>query len=584
MSRPLAIRLALALLTLGIFSPALSGEMLNWDDPHYLEANPSAQRLDVVGIFGQQVAANYQPLSVLSLAIEHRLFGLEPIVFHLTNLLLHIVNRLLVLGFVERLRPGDRVVPALCALFFAIHPLHVESVAWIAERKDVLSVLLYLLTLLGWLRFRDSAAGRHYGLTLGAFALALLAKPMAVTAPAVLLALDWRAGRRGLRPLAELAPFLVLAAAAGVANLVIQAPLAPQALAIYGYSPLGRLWLGLESLVFYVSKTLLPVGLSAVYDIALVRVLPSQWALAGAAAAALAVWAWRTPAGRRDALFALFFFLVTIAPVLKIVPFGANSLFNDRYLYLPSVGLFMLFALPFRGVLGWRPLQRSAVLGAGLALTFVWCAQTYQRCGVWRSSESLWLDVLAKYPEATTALNNLGRHYFDTEGETEQSLALFRRAVASRPESHESWFNLGLVHHARGEREAAELHYERSLELWGDSLPNRLAIAKFYVEDGELAKAAAHYRAAIETPPERAELHHNLGDLYLAMGQTGRARQAYEEALRLEPDLAPTWVALAHLHADQGNERKALELYEEAAARGAPVDAAELSRLRQKFR
>jgi len=574
--------IVLGLWTFIAFSSALSNGFVNWDDPHYLELNPAAQHLDLVGIFTDEVAANYQPLSVLTLAVEHRLFGMDPFVFHLGNVLLHVANTVLVALLVLRLLPGRLVVALVTAALFGLHPLHVESVAWISERKDVLSVFLSLGSLLAYVSYVDGGGRRPYALALAAFALALLAKPMAVTLPVVLLGIDWLR-RRGLgrRVWIEKAPFFAGSLLAGVANLRIQSPDTPHNLEIYGLGWLERAWMGVEGIAFYVAKAMWPVRLSAVYDIDQVRVGALEWTLALAAAGFVAALLVRAAALRRAAVFGLAFFAITIALVLKVVPFGSYSLYNDRYMYLPSVGLFLVVALAFADAARWRPALRigAAVVG-GLALVALSVA-SYERCRVWRSSETLWSDALAVQPGATTALNNLGRYRLDA-GDLEAAEALFERAVASRPESPDPHYNLAILYARRGDRAAAERAYERALELHPGSAPWRMEVARFYASGGDFARAVKHYEAVVELLPDSPEVRHNLGDLYMRLGQTGRARAAYEEALRLAPDLGPTHAALGRLHLQQGDERRALAAFERARAAGTQVDEDLLRRLRAR--
>ena len=301
----------------------------------------------------------------------------------------------------------------------------------------------------------------------------------------------------------------------------------------------GRLWLALQSLVFYVSKTLLPLRLSAYYDADLVHVEWYQYTLALPLLAAMLYAALARPGRDNDARFGTLFFLITLAPVLKILPFGGNSIFNDRYMYLPSVGLFLAFALPFRSAL-------SLSKGARMALASLWTLallalslQSFQRAKLWRDSEAFWQGVLDAYPGTSIALTHLGRFYFDERGDVTRSLELFSRAARARPESYLPQFNLGLVHEQRGELERAEAHLREAAKLNPSQPEIRLALAIVQLQRGHPEGAAASCQAALLLRPRFAEAEHMLGVALLELGDRQGATGAFQRARQLGAEIDP---------------------------------------------
>lgn len=575
--------LALALLTAAVYSGVFGAGFLNWDDIHLLLDNAVVLNFDLPGILRQQTLGIYHPVTLLSVALEHRFFGLDPFIYHLDNVLLHAANSILVVLFLRRALSDETWLPWLCGLLFAVHPQHVESVAWISERKDLLSTFFALLTLLAYLSYTELRSLRALAGTLALFALALLSKPMAMTVPLLMLALDHRLGRTDrTRMVLEKLPFLMLAIAAGLVILTTQASEGANPHLIYRVGLLGRVELAFESLVFYVSKAIIPLRLSAYYDVDLVHVAPYQYVVAVAVLAGMSAAALARPGRENDARFGAIFFLVALAPVLKIVPFGGNSLFNDRYMYLPSIGLFLVLALPFRAAFGWKATRKVAAISAWSLLLAVFSFQSYERTKAWHDSEALWQDVLRAYPGTALALNNLGRFYLDERNDLDRSQELFEQAVAARPESSTAPFNLGLVYERRGELERAESHFRRAARLAPDDPQARLRLGVLALRRGEPERAIEHHQAALMLRPRFPEAEHNLGIAYLELADVDAALSAFERAVRLRPTLGVTHVSLGEIYRRRDDPGKALEHFETARELGEPVPPALLAALRQR--
>jgi Tfp pilus assembly protein PilF len=543
-------RLAAALLaavTLAVYLPAARNGFVSYDDPVYVTSNAHVLAGPTAACLRWSLTAtdggSWHPLTWWSHMLDAALYGPRPGGHHLTSALIHAVSAgallLLLAGATGALAPA-----LLAAALFALHPLHVESVAWVSERKDVLAGLLWMAALLShvaWVR-RPARAG--YLRTLGIFALALAAKPMAVTLPLVLLGLDfWPLGR--LRPdprraaaglLLEKAPFLLLSAAAAAATMRTQLgagafePLADVP-APFVATLLGtRLANAAYSAAWYLAKAVWPAGLAVFYPFP-AHSLPA-WGVAGALAllAAVTVAAVRARRGAPWLAAGWWWYLVTLLPVVGLVQVGGQAR-ADRYTYLPLVGVFVMAAWSGRAAVAGRPGLRAGLALAAVAACAACAVLTVREIGFWRDSGTL-----------------------------------FRRALAVTGENHLAHRVLGDDARARGAFVEAEQEYRAALALAPRSpgAHNRLGLA--LSAQGRLAEAVAEYRAAVRLGPAFAEAMSNLGVDLTALGELAEAEARLREALALAPGRAEIWCNLGDALARQGRAAEAAEAWRRALA------------------
>ena len=437
--------LALALLAFVPYLPALQNGILLWDDPCYLTQNYRVHYLNwanIADLFrlhpqrGQMPNAQYTPLVELSYMIEGRFFGSAPWIYHLDNVLLHVFNTLLVFFFVQRLT-RKRLWAWLTAMLFAVHPLHVESVAWITERKDMLSGFFYLAALVFYLRYLDRASRRDYALAALAGIAAFLSKPLAVTLPAVMLLCAVFLKRAWDRKLLyPLLPLFVLSAVGSYISFythLIKGVAEKDELLAVGVN----LLVAARGIALYFQNFLWPFRLSALYPLPPAgQPFGLDFHLALAAlivlCGALAYWGIK---GRRPVLmFSLLFFLVVLLPSSRIIPVGMRFLAADRFFYLPGIGLFLLLGFGIFRLLQARPAWRWMAGGATAALCLAWGAGTWQRNRVWRDDETLWRDGLAKYPDSPTMLFMLAQTLVERDPEAANRLA--DRGLQLDPDDH----------------------------------------------------------------------------------------------------------------------------------------------------
>jgi hypothetical protein len=516
------------------FLPAISGRFV-WDDVDYVRNNPILQATGLTAlrrIATLVVVGNYHPLTMASLALDNAAFGPGPVVFHLANMLLHAANAVLV-GRLLLALSVRRDAAWAGALLWAVHPLRVESVAWISGRKDVLYVFFFLAAALAYLRHaKDNAGpGRGYFWSLGLFAGSILSKGAAVSFVPVIVLIDWYLGRRpSVRTIVEKIPFVVFAVIFGVVAIAAQ----HQAGAIPVSVALGffdRLAVACYGLVFYVVKTVAPWGLSAFYPYpASLSDGPSLHAMLSVAAvvAVAGLLVWRRKRFRM-AVFAAGFYVSTVALVLQVFPVG-GAVAADRYAYLPGVAASFLIAAGLAAL----PVRRAtaAVILAAVVLT----GATWARCAVWHDGLTLWNDVLSKYPDVPIAHENRGVARAD-RGDHRGAIADYDAAIAESPGYADAWANRG--------------------------------VSKTGI--GGLAGAIADLREAIRLDPSRASYRFNLG---LTLGDTGRWDEALAslgEAIRLNPDFAAAYYNRALALEQMGRAAEGAADLRRAKALGWPV-------------
>jgi protein O-mannosyl-transferase len=540
-----ALILALILvLTAFVFSNSLGNEFIDeLDDDIYVVNNAAVRDLSAAGlktIFTTFVAGNYHPLTMLSYAVEYRLFGLNPRAYHRTNRLLHGLNTALVFALVWLLW-RRRAAAALAALLFAVHPLRVESVSWISERKDVLFALFYLAALAVYVSFaKDRKKRGRLAWTFVLFLLSLLSKPAAVTLPVVLLLIDVYLGRKlDRRAWLEKLPFFILAAIFGALTLTTQTPGATLQEMAGRYNFFERLLFPFYALVFYVVKLFVPTGLSAYhyYPQLIGGHLPWEY-YAAPAIVALIVLAVVLARGRfrRELVFGSLFFLVTVSVTLQIIPAG-RAVAAERYTYIPYLGPFLVVAFLFDRALkrgtktsGWlRPVSLAAAVLVVGALSYA----TYRRNETWRTSLTVFSDVIAKNPEA-------GHGYFLR----------------------------GLIYYKKHDYGAALADYDRAVELhFRDArLFNNRAIVRGMNKD--YRGALADLDLALELSPQFVEALSNRGNVKTALGDLDGAVRDFEQAIRLAPNYAFAHYGLGNVSSARGDANAACIHWRRAAELG----------------
>jgi len=547
--RIIASAALLVALVLAAYWPAMRGGFI-WDDKGLVSESPLVHAEDGLRRFWTTAEApDYWPMTSTTFWLEWRLWGADPTGYHVTNVVLHVAEALLVWLLLARLGAGGAF---LAALVFAVHPVNVESVAWIAQRKNLVALLFLLPSVLLYLesdeRDRAGAAGRArrgYWLSLALFALAMLGKGSVATLPGILLLLVWwRHGSLGRRDLARVAPFAVVAFVLVLVNVWFQTrgtgPLRDASLVERALGAGAVVW-------FYLSKALVPVGLSFVYPQWSISASRLVWWLPLAAAGVVTVALWRGRRGPARSLFVAWcFFVVSLVPVMGLtdVYFMKYSLVADHYQHVAILGVIVPLAA---GWSAWRrrlapPFRPAALAVAAIAVAgLTWLSA--RQSATYRDEETLWRAAIATNPDAWLAHYNLAVGLREA-GRAREAGEHLERALRVRPDYAEAHNNLALLLSAEGRDAEAMGHAETAVRLRPDMPEARVDLGILLARSGRSAEALPHLQEAVRLRPASAEAQHNLGLALAALGRPAEALPHLEEAVRLDPGSADAQQAL----------------------------------------
>lgn len=538
-----AIACGLAVLVVAVFFQTGSFGYVPWDDPGYVTENPRVrQGLSLGNTWWAMTTlemSNWHPLTWLSYMVDVELFGVDAGAMHRVNVALHAFNSAFLFLLLHRLT-GSVWPGALAAALFAVHPLHVESVAWISERKDLLSTAFMLLTISAYGHYARSGRRWQYGLAMLWFTLGLMSKPMLVTLPFVLLLLDvWplerirvahlpALRREAIRLVLEKIPMLALSAL--VAGLTLVAQSRGGSVSSLERLPLDeRVANAALAYVGYLWKTLWPAELSYFYP--LDRDVSPALAAAAVAVLLVATVVALLQAGKRPFLLVgWLWYLGTLVPVIGIVQVGMQSM-ADRYTYVPLIGIFIAVAWTLAG-LRLHPWLKGSLAGGvvlALAVASAWQAP------VWRDGERLFLHALRIDGANAHALANLAAHY-EREGRTEEAAQHARRALEVSPASHKALITLGNVLRTRGDAQGAlDLYTRAAASGRRDPIPAYNAGLILH-ESRRYREALPFYEQALSIRPEYVDAMVNRGAALAALGRQAEARDAYRRAIAIAPD------------------------------------------------
>jgi tetratricopeptide (TPR) repeat protein len=559
---------------------------LIWDDRTFVVDNPLIRRADGLYRFWfTTLPVDYFPLTSTTWWLEWRLWGTSPLGYHVVNVLLHSLSVVVLWRVLKRLSiPGSWLAAAL----FAVHPVNVESVAWIAERKNTLAMVFYLLSLLCYLRvdpapsppppaapsagvgqpITKSFASHWYWLSLAAFLLAMLSKTAVAPMPLVLFGLAWlRRGRVERREVWQSVPFFVTAAAVGLISWWFQSHRAIGPDIVRTDSVWARLAGAGWAVWFYLFKAALPFGLSPVYPRWEIDA-GQWWSYVPGLAVVAGLWTcWRTSRRwGRGPLAGLGYFVVMLLPVLGFldISFMMMSLVADRWQYFAIIGpiaLGVAVVTTARERAG--PMIRySAGVAAG-ALLAVFGGLTWRQSEIYADPETFWQATLTANPNAWIAHNNLGC-VFRERGQLEEARTHFEKALEMEPTYQTAHFNLAGVLRLENRSDEAIAHYQRAVDIDPDFADAHRGLGIELVRKGRVEEALVHFQRALEIDPNRAEDHHDLAGVLWGQGRVQEAITHYKKALQIRPAYALAHYNLGTLLEQQGQAREAIAHYERA--------------------
>lgn len=562
--RPAMVSLALVVLTAAVYGAVGRSEFVSFDDPQYVSQNVHVQAgLSWAGVrwaLTTGEAGNWHPLAWISHMLDVQLFGMSSGAHHVTSLVFHVANTLLLLGLLVS-TTGAVGRSAFVAALFAVHPLHVESVAWVSERKDVLSTFFWMLSLLAYVQYVRSAKWASYAPVVGFLILGLMSKPMVVTLPCTLLLLDyWPLQRRFTKRLIlEKVPLFGIVAASSVVTFLAQRH--SGAVSALAALPLGeRVANAIVAYLAYIEKMIWPARLTNLYPYA----HHFDWRL-GAATAVLAGvtfaslrWARRfryLPVG-------WFWFAGTLVPVIGLVQVGIQSM-ADRYTYVPSIGLFIIAAWGAVDLCRRFSVPLAAPVAAGSLAVGICAIVAHDQVRYWHDSLSLWEHadrVTPREPHVETALGSV----LDEKGDRARAIALYADAIAAEPGFAEAHNKLGVALANTGRIGEAIPHYQTAIQLKPSLAEAWYNLGNALAAQGNFDDAIARYHQALLLRPDDPAAHNGLGSALDDEGRADDAVREYESALTLNPNFADAHNNLGTLRAKQGRPDDAIHEFLEA--------------------
>jgi tetratricopeptide (TPR) repeat protein len=513
-------------------------------------------------------AANWHPLTWLSLMLDCQLFGPGPGRIHLVNLLLHIVNTLLLFTVLKKMT-GSLWPSAFVAAAFALHPMHVESVAWIAERKDVLSALFWMLTLLSYISYVKRPAALRYLVTITIFAIGLMTKPMLVTLPVIMLLLDyWPLGRISrfsrqiiYRLVLEKIPFFALTAISSVITFLVQRS-GGAMVGINGLPLKDRTANAFLSYARYIGKMFWPQNLAVFYPFDVNSFAFRQVAICVLLLLVISIFVIRFGRNQKYLPLGWFWFVAALAPVIGFVQVGAQA-YADRYTYIPYIGLFIMIAWGLQAFLSKLP-QRKIILGVSMVLaltTLGICA--HRQVSYWKNSITIFSHAIEITQNNYLAYNNRGLAYDDL-GRGTEAMEDFSQAIRIKPDDAEAYTNLGAVYTRIGRcTEAIDVH-KQAIKLNPDLAVAHYNLGNAYYALGRYLEAMEAFRQAIKIRPDDVKANYNLGNTYYALGRYPEAINVFEQAIKIKPDYVEAYYNLGVTYYALGRYTEAMEAYKQA--------------------
>lgn len=513
------------------FFPSLSCDFVDgWDDSSYVTENEAIRGFspeNIKRIFTSGFLGHYCPLVMMSFTAEYSFSGLDPFVYHRTNYVLHLMITALIFWFI-RLISGRNIIAFVTAVLFGAHPLQTEVVAWVSQRKELLCIFFYMMALISYIFYVTRERKRYYLFSMVFTILALFSKGMAVTIPVMFLLVDYYYGRRiGRVTIMEKLPLFAVAFLVGLINVYFE--VAIKATRYTGYF-LGRMYFLSKTIFFYMTKLVWPLNLSALYRYYYVpasrlwEIIPYTAGLI-----ALAVFAVRSTRHTRKIFFGCAFFALTVLPTTEIIPHG-SAYAADRYMYLPSVGIFFIFALFFEKALSVKkPAWWSNWAKAALVCVFVlavcgFTALSRQRCLVWNDTVTLFSDLIKKDPTGSVIPYRNIAVYYEKRGEAAKAAIYYEEALRIRLDSKEDRGALMRMYAMMGKGTAGAK---------GSAFFNNVGVE--FGKKGQYDRAIEFFNEALMLNEGNAEAYNNLGFVHYLKGDYSRAALCFQRTIEIDP-------------------------------------------------
>lgn len=557
--------LLIVVITFLAYIPSLSNGFTNWDDNILITENMTIRNLswqNVGHYFTSYYISTYIPLTLITFALEYQIAELNPLIYHLNNLLFHIINCLLVF-FLIYLLTKNIWISLMTALLFGLHPLRVESVAWVTERKDVLFSLFFLSSLIFYLLYKKTKKIMGYIISLILFFFSALSKGMAITLPFIVLLLDYYAKRRfDKKILLEKIPYFMIAVAFGLLALFAQFPSIARRVEPLVTFP-STILIACRNILFYLFKIILPINLSALYpypDLSS-STLPVIFYIAPFIVALLIGIIMYRSRYSKEIWFGTAFFLVNIVTVIGIIPLAGDAIAADRYTYIPSIGIFFVIAHGFYYLYQRKKinikLRRHILLSILILVLGILSCLTWHRCKVWKSDMTLWTDALKKYP-SHVAFNNRGLAYYEQQ-RYDKAIRDFNGALDLAPDYSTAYYNRANAYDAKADYYKALADYDRAIELDPKAAKAYNNRGLTYGRIEQYTRAIDDFSEAVSLDPNYAMAFNNRGMIYGRLGEHEQAITDFTKAVTIAPDYAKGYYNRAIAYYSTGAYKKALD-------------------------
>ncbi|MCX6305342.1 MAG: tetratricopeptide repeat protein [Bacteroidetes bacterium] len=537
-NKELLMLVVVVIVTFVIYYPALHHKFTNWDDLDYVTENPYIKALTPANLnymFTKPIALNYHPLTILSLALNYRVSGTEPFSYFLVNIIFHLFNTLLVFYLVFLLPGRNKTMALFVAAIFAVHPMHVESVAWISERKDVLYTFFYLSGMISWILYIPKRHWYWYLCSLVLFVLAGLAKPSAVVFPLILLLTDFLYHRRfSLWVIAEKIPFFAVSIAIGMATL--HAQIDKSVVAFTHYNAIQQFLFASFGFFTYIFKLFIPVGLSALHPVPVFNTsldLPWIYFVTPVINILLVVFALYSMKYTRMLFFCLMFYFLNIMLTLQFMQVG-SAVIAERYTYISYIGLLAGIAWLADLAIVQRRIPGPLVYLVMVMFFGTMTILAIGRVAVWENSGTLWTDVIEKYPKSHTAYNNRG-YYYVKENMLDQALPDFTKSLEILPAFADALNNRGSLYRLQNLPRLAIGDYNRVLAIDSNHVKALSGRGNAYATLGVLDSALADYNKAYRLNPALATSLGDRGAVFFRLGQYENAIEDCSRKITAEP-------------------------------------------------
>ncbi|MBA4853717.1 tetratricopeptide repeat protein [Emticicia sp. BO119] len=523
-----------------------------WDDKPYITINELVKSFDIKGIFSEYVVGNYHPLTVLSLAIEYALVKEQTWLYHLDNLILHTLNSWLVFRLIQKLN-SNVLVSFVTAVLFAIHPLHVESVAWAAERKDVLYTLFLLLSFWYYIHFDETSNKVYYGVSILLFIASCMSKGMAVVLPAILIITDYCFLKKPLhfKVLINKIPYFLVTLIFAYLATHAQKDAGADASSVISnaYSAGERVLLTAYAFCFYWVKTLLPYNLYPFYPYPnkISGSIPAIYSLALLGTLLLVgVLIWL---GRKDKRiwWAGAFFLIAISTVLQILPVG-SALVADRYYYLSSIGPLFLIGLLMNNFYA----NAKGILAGFMVVALVLCGMTFVQAKKWKNELLLFKEADKAFPNDAMILSNLGWYYLDNK-DFPTAKQYLMRADNGGFKNADVCRTIGSMFLDEGDNATALKYFQKASQYLPKSNRTNWLFATVYYRMGDYKNANYYYKITLENEPDNAEYWTSYGLSLMGSEDFEEARKIFQKSISLKPDYWDAYLNHAFSYRRQGN-------------------------------